>query len=220
MLYQIGKIYDDLGNFEKSTSCLSESVKIMRSQAEDNEMVGRALGCIGRHYAHKKKFAKAVELCTESLRLLKQFSQASDIAESLLELGNILKSWGKTDQALQFYEESLRTYEEATGIDSIEAAICRYNIGLIKKQLGESETALQYFGAALRTHREKDGDKSLGVADNLFQIGQIFDSFGSNDKAQRCFDECLKIREEVLGEDHLDTLAAQRLANKKIKYNQ
>ena len=216
--FHIGKIYNHIGNYDKSTSCFSESVKIYRSSGEDNAAVGMALGYVAKNYARKKQFAKAVELSTESLRLQRQFANAGDIAESLVDLGNILKAWGKTDQALQFFEEALRTYKEAFGIDSVEVAICRYNIGILKKALGEAEAALRYFGGALRIHRRTDGDKSLNVANNLFQIGQIYDSFGEKEKSLKCFEECSKIREEILGKDHLDVLAAQRFITKKIKY--
>jgi tetratricopeptide (TPR) repeat protein len=217
-LYSIGKIYDHLGNYDKSTSCFSESVKNFRSNGEDSAVVGMALGYVAKNYARKKQYAKAVELSTEALRVQKQFANAGDIAESLVDLGNILKAWGKTDQALQFFEEALRTYKEAVGLDAIEVAVCRYNIGILKKALGETDAALRNFGEALRIHRIKEEDKSLYVANNLFQIGQIYDSLGKKEKSLKCFEECLKIREEILGEDHLDVLAAQRLVAKKIKY--
>lgn len=219
ILYHLGSLYDELENFDKSTSCFSESVKIFRSKAEDNEMVGKALGLIGKNYARKKQYAKAVELSTESLRLQKQFAQAEDIAGSLLELGNILKAWGKADQASQFFEEALRTYEEALGTEAVEVAACRHNIGILKKQLGESEIALRSFGESLRVYRMKEGDKSLHVANNLFQIGLIYEIQGES-KSHHCFEECLKIREEILGEEHFDVMAAQRLVNKTTKYQQ
>lgn len=220
ILYHIGKIYDQLENYEKSSSCFSESVKTYRSQDVENEMVAEALGFIGKNYARKKQYSKAVEICTESLRLQKQFAQAEDIARSLVELGNILKTWGKIDQAMQFQKEALRTYEEATGIDTVEVALCEHEIGLLNKQLGETEKALRCFGEALRVHRVHEGDKSLNVANNLFEIGQIYDTFGRKEKSLKCFEECLKIREEMLGDDHLDVMAAQRyvkILSKKIQ---
>lgn len=148
ILYRIGLVYDLTGdNPDKAMSCFSEAVKILRSKGEeDNEMIGQALGHIGGHYARKKQYAKAVELSTESLRLQKQFSDAEHIAKSLIQLGEILKSWGKFDQAMQFFQEALRTYEEAFGLDALEVANCRHNIGILHELKGESETALESFG--------------------------------------------------------------------------
>jgi tetratricopeptide (TPR) repeat protein len=222
ILYSVGKIYHELGNLDKSVSCFSEAVKILRPKVEDNDMIGQALGHIGRNYARKKQYARAIELCTESLRLQKQFSEARHIAESLLELGNILKAWGKADQAMQFFEEALRTFEEAYGTNAVEAANCRFNLGTLNEQLGNSQTALRYFGEALRVYRTEEGDNSLNVASSLFQIGQIYDSYGKKDKALKCFEESLSIRHENLGDDHLDVLAAQRfvnLINRKMKHS-
>lgn len=218
-LFYIGKIYNKMGNHDKSNSCFSECVKIYRSNDEECAIIGIALGHIAQNYARKKQYAKAVELSTESLRLQKQFADAADIAESLVDLGNILKSWGKADQAVQFYDEALRTYEEAFGLDAIAVAVCRHNIGILKKTLGESEVALRYFGEALRIHRLNEGDNSLYVANNLFQIGQIYNSFGKKEKSLKCFEECLKIRKDILGVEHLDVLAAERYCTKAMKYN-
>ncbi len=147
----------------------------------------------------------------------KQHARAEDIAESLVDLGNILDAWGKSDQAIQFFDEALRTYIEALGLDSVEVASCKHSIALVKKSLGETEEALRYFGEALRIHRLKEGDKSLNVADILFQVGQIY-MVGDKDKAVKCFEECLRVRKEILGEDHLDVLAAQRFVGKTSKY--
>lgn len=218
-LFNIGKIYDQMDNHDKATSCFSECVKIFRSNDEECAIIGIALGNVAKNYARKKQFEKAVELSTESLRLQKQFAEAGDIAQSLFDLAIILKSWGKADQALQFFDEALRTYEEAYGLDAIAVAICRHNIGIIKKTLGESEVALRYFGEALRIHRLNEGDNSLDVANNLFQIGQIYDSFGKKEKSLKCFEECLKIRQDILGVEHLEVLAAQRYLAKAMKYN-
>lgn len=217
ILYHIGIVYDQLGNYDKSTKCLSESIKIFRTGTEGDSMIAVSLGYIGKNYMRKQQYAKAVEVSTESLRLKKQHARAEDIAESLVDLGNILDAWGKPDQAIQFFDEALRTYIEALGLDSAEVASCKHSIALVKKSLGETEEALRYFGEALRIHRLKEGDKSLNVADILFQIGQIYISFGDKNKAVKCFEECLRVRKEILGEDHLDVLAAQRFVGNTSK---
>jgi len=210
LLYHIGKIYDHLGNYDKSMSCLSEAVKILRSKSMENEMVGRALGYIGNNYARNKQYAKAVELSSEALRLLKKFAEAGAIVECLVDMGTILKAWGKKEQAVQVFLEALQTYEEIAGLDAIEVAACRYNIGLLHKQLGESESALRHFGESLRVYRLNEGESSLNVANSLFQIGRIYDSFGKKDKSKEIFGKCIEIRESILGDDHIDVLAARR----------
>ena len=173
-------------------------------------MVGQALGYIGNNYARNKQYAKAVEVSSEALRLLKKFAEAGAIAECLVDMGTILKAWGKKGQAVQFFLEALQTYEEIAGLDAIEVAACRYNIGLLHKQLGESESALRHFGESLRVYRLNEGESSLNVANSLFQIGRIYDSFGKKDKSKEIFGKCIEIRESILGDDHIDVLAARR----------
>jgi tetratricopeptide (TPR) repeat protein len=214
ILHRLGKTYDHLGNYEKSSACFTRSVKIFRSIDDDYGVyISQALSFVGRNYARRKQFGKAVELCTESLKMQKELIgevELVDIAHSLLNIGDIMNQWDKPEQALQFYEEALNSYEEVVGFDSLDVAMCKYNIGVVKKGAGESEKALKCFGEALKIHRTKEGDKSLNVATDLFQIAQIYDSYGNLKKALACFEECVRIRNDVLDEDHLDVLAARR----------
>lgn len=213
-LHRLGKTYDHLGNYEKSAACFTRCIKIFRSVGDEyGAYISQALRSVGKNYARKKQFAKAVELCTESLKMQKELSgevELVEIAHSLLNIGDIMNQWDKPEQALQFYEEALNSYEEVVGFDSLDVALCKYNIGVVNKGMGESEKALKCFGEALKIHRMKEGDKSLNVATDLFQIAQIYDSYGNKRKALACFEECARIRENALDEDHLDVLAARR----------
>ena len=223
-LHRLGKTYDRLGNYEKSAACFTRSIKIFRSIDDDYDVyVSQALSFVGRNYARRKQFGKAVELCTESLKMQKELIgevELVDIAHSLVNIGDIMNQWDKPEQAVQFYEEALNSFEEAVGFDSLDVAACKYNIGVVKKRVGESEKALKCFGEALKIHRTKEGDKSLNVATDLFQIAQIYDSYGNRKKALACFEECVRIRNDALDEDHLDVLAARRYVStlrKKMK---
>ena len=66
-------------------------------------MVGLALGCIGKYYARTKQFAKAVEVSFEAVKLLKKFSEAVVTAEAIVDVGTILKGWGRTKYAMHFF---------------------------------------------------------------------------------------------------------------------
>ncbi|KAL3792663.1 hypothetical protein HJC23_009391 [Cyclotella cryptica] len=217
-LLQLGHVYNHLDNLEKATGCLLECIKFFRSNPSErnvhNELLmSDAMNRLGKIYARKKVHNKAIELCTESLRIQRQYSSKENfesIAATCVDIGNILSEWDKSDQALQFYEESLRLYEKNSRTDSIEVATCYHGIALANKRMGKSEAALMSFGKALRIHRTKEGDKSLHVANDLFQIGQIYDSFGDTSKAFQCFKECLKTRQDILSDDDLDVLAARR----------
>jgi len=216
-LHRLGKTYDHLGNYEKSAACFTRSIKIFRAIDDDYGVyISQALGFVGRNHARKKQYGKAVELCTESLKMQKELIgevELVDIAHSLLNIGDIMHQWDKPEQALQFYDEALHSYEEVVGFDSLDVALCKYNIGVVNKCLGESERALKCFGEALKIHRTTEGDKSLNVATDLFQIAQIYDSYGNKKKALACFEECVRIRADVLDEDHLDVLAARRFVS-------
>lgn len=109
-----------------------------------------------------------------------------------------------------FFIEAFRTYEEILGPNSVEVASSRYNIGHLQKQIGESKSALIYFTESLRVYRLNEGERSLNVANNLFQIGCIYNDLGERKKSKEIFGKCLDIRANILGDDHLEVLAAAR----------
>ena len=144
------------------------------------------------------------------------------IAGTCMAIGDILSERDKADQALQFYEESLRLFKENSKTNCLEVASCYHGIALANKTIGKPDVALMSFGKALRIHRTFEGDKSLDVADDLFQIGQIYESYGDTQKAFQCFQECLKIRQDVSTDDDLDVLAAKRYVDtlrRKLHYD-
>jgi len=215
ILYHIGRVYDRQAIFDKSIRCLSEATNLLRSKCKDNEMVGLALGCIGKYYARTKQFAKAVEVSFEAVKLLKKFSEAVVTAEAIVDVGTILKGWGRTKYAMHFFIEAFQTYEEILGPNSVEVASSRYNIGHLQKQIGESKSALIYFTESLRVYHLIEGERSLNIANNLFQIGCIYNDLGEKGKSQEIFGKCLGIRASILGDEHLEVLAARRCFNAK-----
>lgn len=215
-LVHLGSVYCNLENIERASSCFSEGIKIFRSsqsKSEVNDVVmSQAMMDLAKTYACTKMYDKAIELCTESLRILKQYpAKESDgtVADTCLVIAEILNDWEKIEQSTKFYEEALRFYEEKIGPESSQVATCYYGIANNQKKLDDPQAALKSFGKSLRIHR-LDGDKTIHVANDLFQIGQIYDTYGEISKAFQCFQECLKIRQAFLSEDDLDLLAARR----------
>ena len=216
-LVHLGYVYNNLENFDRAKSCLTEGIKIFRSNpnergADNNVLMSHAMGELGRMYGRMKMYDKAIELCTESLKILKKYqSKETDgsVADTCMTIADILNDWGKIQQAARFYEEALGVYEENVGSESAETAACYYGIAVAQKKMGDTQDALRSFGKALRIHRT-EGDKTLHVANDLFQIGQIYESYGEISKSFQCFQECLKIRQSNLNDDDLDLLAARR----------
>ena len=218
ILFKIGRLYNHLQNYDRAASCFSESVRIVRNNGDDDEMVANALCHIAKNHARKRQFARGLEMSMEALRLKKQFCSAPEIASCLVDCGDILDGWGKPDQALRFLDEALRIYrEQEEESHVIEVANCKQKLGGVYRQLGDSKTALDLLVGALAQHRQSQGDDTLEVADDLFEIGQVYDSFGDRDKGLKCFEECLKIREEKLGSDHINVMAVRKSIKKLTK---
>lgn len=227
-LVHLGHVYSKVENIDRACSCFSEGIKIFRSNSnkrndDDDVVMSQAMKELAKIYARMNMHDKAIELCTDSLRILKQYpSKESDgsVADTCLTIAEILNEWDKVEQSARFYEEALRYYQEKFGLESSEVATCYYGIALTQKKLNDPQTALRSFGKALRIHRT-EGDKTLFVANDLFQIGQIYDAYDETSKALQCFQECLKIRQANLSEDDLDLLAAKRYVDslrRKMEY--
>ena len=115
------------------------------------------------------------------------------LAVTTNNLGYILKSHGKIQEALKYYEKSI-IINEATG--DLQALGYGYNnIAQVYYEQGDIEKALEFNRKSLKL-REKTGDKK-GLATSLNNIGIIYKSQGDTSKALEFYFESLRIEREI-----------------------
>ena len=111
----------------------------------------------------------------------------------LHNLGYLLQSRGDYDQALEYYERSLKIKEDLG--NRLGVANYLHQIGRIQQERGQFEQAREYYQRSLKI-REELGDRS-GIAFSLHQIGTIQHVRGEYEQALGHYERSLKILEDL-----------------------
>lgn len=115
------------------------------------------------------------------------------LAATLNAIGYIYDVQGDLAKGLEYYNSSLKLYEEDGNKEGI--ATCFNNIGFAYKSQGDIPKALEYLEKSLKIV-EQFGDKD-GIAIGLNNIGLIYEDQGDIAKALEFHERSLKLREEI-----------------------
>jgi class 3 adenylate cyclase/Tfp pilus assembly protein PilF len=129
----------------------------------------------------------------QSLTLAKKLGWQKGIAKSYNSIGGNLFALGDFDEALDYFQKSLKLNEESK--DSSEIAKNLTNIGNIYYNLSNFSIALNYYQKALKIDIEID-DKE-GEADNNGNIGNIYSDLTNYKSALKYYSKALKIHEKI-----------------------
>ncbi|MEW6619228.1 MAG: tetratricopeptide repeat protein [bacterium] len=135
------------------------------------------IGCWGN------TFSQSVD---EALRLYK--------ALRLYNQGKEAKKYGRYQEALAYYERSLKICRDLNHLRVITANL--NDIGYVYNSLGQYEKALNYYEEALKIKRENNLSPE-SIATSLNNIGFVYCSLGQYEKALNYLEEALKIYREL-----------------------
>ncbi len=109
------------------------------------------------------------------------------------QIGIIHQYKGEYDQALEFFQKSLKIKEQIGNPSGI--ANSYHHIGIIHQYKGEYDQALEFFQKSLKI-KEQIGNPS-GIANSYHHIGIIHQYKGEYDQALEFFQKSLKIKEQI-----------------------
>jgi tetratricopeptide (TPR) repeat protein len=111
----------------------------------------------------------------------------------LHNFGVLLQSRGEYEQALEYYERSLRINEELGNRVCVASSL--HQVGVIHQERGEYEQALEYYERSLRMNEEL-GNRA-GLASSRHQVGVIHQERGEYEQALAYYERSLRIDEEL-----------------------
>lgn len=189
----IGVVYYQKGNIEKSVEFLEKGLKIQEELGEKQE-IANSLNSIGAIYFNSGKSDKALTYFLKSLQIAREIGSAEVMAFALGNVGSVYDNLGHPKLALEYYFESLKKQEEQKNYSG--AGSCFNNIAAIFMKQGELEKALEYFDKSIKA-REKADDKR-GIAQCLNNIGTLYlKNKKEEEKALEYFKKSRAIYEEI-----------------------
>ena len=131
-------------------------------------------------------------------RLLKEFKEkgfkdASKFSDWNYNLGMIKLLMGYADEALKYFEESLR-FSEKSG-DKTKTSNIFGVFGLAYSHLGQVEKAIEYYEKALVISKEIGGRR--GEAVRLGNLGNAYSDKGKVEKAIEFYDKALMVSRDI-----------------------
>ncbi|MGC1120327.1 MAG: tetratricopeptide repeat protein [Candidatus Methanofastidiosia archaeon] len=187
-------------------------VEAQRKAAEHYERDLSAENLLSVHYHLKEagENRKGIDLLLKNIKYFWQEGFWSDIRKVLEEsldfindkermaricnsLGTIIVNLGEWDKALNYYEKSLRIFEDIGDIHGMAMTYC--NIGAVYYQEGEWDKALECHEKDLRISKELGNKHDIALA--YGNLGLVYHGKGELDKALECHEKCLEVSEKA-----------------------
>jgi len=214
LLAVVGRVYEDLGEWEKAAELIGEALDLQRRHDPgDRATMARLLNDLATASEKSGDLDRAESLYREALdlhggcdsehpdafwtagNLAGLFTQKGDLAEAEA----LLTCLG--DPEVWSQDPNLEP-EKVAGLLT-KFAVLRFE----QKKLGEAETFLR---RSLQFRREYFGSEHTKVANSLNNLGRVLQLQGRNSEAEPLLREALEIRRKLLSTDHQNTANTEK----------
>ena len=168
--------------------------------------IGRTFLSLGRYDDAERQLRRAHD---ERSALLGR--RHHDVAESMLDLAELLYARRSLDEAAALLRGALEIFQEIRGESNPDAARTLSSLGAVLRMQGRVAEAEDAQRRALAIRRAVSGARSLDAAESLNNLASVLLAQGRLDEAESALAEALDIRRSRLGHGH--PLVAQSLNN-------
>ncbi len=134
-----------------------------------------------------------------------------DMAESKIDLGELLYVQGKYDESETLLLDALEMHRRQRGLDNPDTGRVLNDLGAVQRARGKIDEAEASHKEALRIRRLAYGDESLPVAESLNNIAGVLSARNDAPGAIEACEEGLRLRRKLLSPEH--PLVFQSLSN-------
>ena len=112
-------------------------------------------------------------------------------------IGMLYKRWGKYEESLECYQQSLQLFEESGDTKNICATLML--IGDIYNDWGKYKEAIEYYQQSTNAYKEVDNKEisTKGISMNLSSTGIVYWSWGRYEESLECFQQSLQIYDQI-----------------------
>ncbi len=172
---------------------LQQQVAQLQKIAPESPLLITLYNNLGEAYADQYDHKQALELYEKALTLAKAKADLAGQARSLRNLGDGLRSCGRSFQAVDYYQQALSKYRELG--DRQGEAISLGNLGNAHLSLGDYSQAIEYYQQSLVTSRQI-GDRQSEAA-SLGNLGNAYHALGQYSQAIECHQQWSAIAREI-----------------------
>lgn len=164
------------------------------------------LSNIGQTYEDTNQSKVALQFYQQALRIfvVKMGDHSPESLDTKAQIGRILLSRGKLEEAMETYYEVICMKENLLGEMHVSVSDLHLAISNIFRSKGQPEKAVKETKKALRGYRETYGDEHDKVVVTIEEIASIYTEMGQHERANAILTQVVKLRAAVSGETHPD----------------
>ncbi|CAF4608806.1 unnamed protein product [Rotaria sp. Silwood2] len=167
----------------------------------NDEIGGSGWSRMGHLMLKVGDFNQAEELYNE---LLKNSSSDNESQHIYHKLGLLENDQGKYQEAVSFYEQSLKIQRKTLPEDHSSLAPTYHMIGQVYNNMGDYSKALEYYEKAHKIFEKALPHNHPDLATSYINIGQVYKNMGDYSKALEYYERAHKIYEKALPPSHPD----------------
>jgi len=200
----MGRVFTDLGEFDRAAPLLERAVEIRERFADEDEL---ALAGALFHQATlidlQGNYAEAEAPARRSLEIrTRKLGDHPDVGFSLNTLGNVLWHQGRLEEAEVVHRQALALRERILPRDHSDIGQSLHNLGALRYFAGDLPEAERLWRRSAEIEEANHGPEDWNLATSLHTLAIVCSDQDRFDEALALEQRSLAIREKVLGPDH------------------
>ncbi|HYV20039.1 MAG TPA: serine/threonine-protein kinase [Verrucomicrobiae bacterium] len=191
------------------STILKPAVEAIDKQFADQPLVDAALRqALADRYRELALYDVALPLQEKALATRRRVlgEEHPQTISSINQMGVLLDSQGKLQEAERYYREALEKSRRVNGEDHRETLTMINNMGYLMWAEGKPGGAEPYFREALEKRRRLLGEADPDLLASIANLGGLLHTSGKLAEAEPLYREALVKRRRILGEEHPETL--------------
>ncbi|MCU1263511.1 MAG: Tfp pilus assembly protein PilF [Bryobacterales bacterium] len=217
-------LYRDTAQYERARQFGDRALAIREKEfGPKSAQMASSLSVLSQVMQAQGDLAGAEALCRRALAIRREagFGQLK-IAESLSNLGTIVKSRGNYPEAERLYKEAQQIWNKTKGRASFEGALVMNNLGALYQLEGKFKKSEDQFRQAAEVMEHAVGPTSPSLALVLANFSALYREWRKWDQAEDLLRRAIQIDENRLGPMHphvaLDLIAIAQVAAVRRNY--
>lgn len=190
-LITLGAALIKFDNYPEAEQCLKAARK-MALKLEDERSQALVSMQLGTLEQQRGRLYLSVEYLNSAKQVFTSLSAQSELAKTLISLGNAFHFQGKNNEALEQVSEA---YEIRQKYGLADTTACLVNMGIFYVELGQYPTALKLYLDALAVYESRDDEYNISQVHS--NLGILYKMTNEFDKAELYYKQALTTQEKL-----------------------
>lgn len=201
----LGRVYGNLGVYDKATSELRSSLNARRVlDRGDNASVAEAMDRLGVVLMLEDSLNESDSLLSQGLAMRQRLFGDRNAAtvESVEHLAQLFENRDQLDKSERLFRQALALRRAMYGDDDLTVAASRDYLGRTLVTKGEPAQAIPEYQMALAIRMKRLGEEHPATAETIHDLAGADEHLGRYADAERDYRRALAIERRTLGNDH------------------